>query len=165
MGLTWLLCQVTTCLPLFRAEVNYGRASWLARRLSVQSWAQRGPFPTVVSNVLGAKEQYWVISHLTVQYPIEHPCSLGWAVTGFCCGEYLDGHHLPLTWGSAFPSVPFGLPWQQELSFCCLKDGTFQGKAPQKPPGFREWGRGGWELWAVYQNYSPLDSLIEVYAV
>lgn len=92
-----------------------------------------------------------------MQYPIECPCYLGCAVTEFYCGESLDSpRSLPLPKGSPFHLVLFG-PCVQELSFHCWKPR----EGLQKSPGFREWNKGGWEVWATYQNNPPLYSLMK----
>lgn len=58
--------------------------------------------------VLGAKEHNWVVSHLTVQYPIECPCSLACAVTELCCGEPFVTIFSAPHKGSPFYLVLFG---------------------------------------------------------
>lgn len=95
-----------------------------------------------------------------MQYPIEHPCSWGWAFTELCYSEHLDCQHLCPSQRAAL-STQSSEPFWQELSFCCWKSG----KGLQKSPGFRKCDRGRWEVWAAYHNYSPLDSLIAVYEV
>lgn len=161
MVLTWLICQVTTCLLLqvwdWTVEEHHGHARGCLKTETRKDLFQ---LPQKCEWVI-AKSQGAGLGNLSsdcVQNLVECPCSFSWAVSSAMVNIH-SPPSLPLTRKQSFPLCPLWTFLTTKAVLLLFKDR----KGPPEPPVFRELDRGGWGVGAAYQNcllfYSQSEGL------